>query len=446
MSRDTIDGLIWPGTATRRNSPRTGDDPKMRIGESGWLRLGSVGGRAGEGRPRRSRSFRPSGADEGLEDRRLMSVQVTAADTLKIQTFPAPTVAVKGQDVTTGPDGNLWFTEPGVGKIGRTTPSGAVSEFPLPQGHEAAGAIIAGPDGNLWFTEADRVGRVTPAGVVTEFPVDPGAHLTGIAAASDGNIWFMDTDNHKIGRVTPGGVVTELPIPAATSLKSYGNVNLFHDLSAGPDGNLWYTAEKVNPRTGERVGEIGRVTPSGVVTLFTPPALPKARHSSLSFSYTTGGKITGTGPMLTEAITAGPDGNLWFTEHQANGLSRIGKITTAGKITQFPIPDTPKGSKTPDVATSITRGPDQNLWFNLAEDNFLTGPTPAPFVGRITTGGKARVFNLPSAPVTAKDSIGGLYALGAETITLGPDGKLWFTSTTRRPDSPTGRVLASFAP
>ena len=32
--------------------------------------------------------------------------------------------------------------------------------------------ITAGPDGNLWFTEAAAtIGRITPAGTVTEFPL-----------------------------------------------------------------------------------------------------------------------------------------------------------------------------------------------------------------------------------------------------------------------------------
>jgi virginiamycin B lyase len=53
-------------------------------------------------------------------------------------------------------------------------------------------------------------------------------------------------------------------------------------------------------------------------------------------------------------ITAGPDGNLWFTEYGGN---KIGRITTAGVITEFPIP-------TDDSEPwGITSGPDGNLWF-----------------------------------------------------------------------------------
>ena len=36
--------------------------------------------------------------------------------------------------------------------------------------------IVAGPDGNLWFTESDvhRIGRITPAGVITSFKLPTG--------------------------------------------------------------------------------------------------------------------------------------------------------------------------------------------------------------------------------------------------------------------------------
>ncbi len=53
-------------------------------------------------------------------------------------------------------------------------------------------------------------------------------------------------------------------------------------------------------------------------------------------------------------ITAGPDGNLWFTENSGN---KIGRITTAGVITEFPIPTARS------FPEDITAGPDGNLWF-----------------------------------------------------------------------------------
>ena len=61
--------------------------------------------------------------------------------------------------------------------IGRITPSGAITEFPLPAGDGSSGDLTVGPDGNLWFTASPcverhgTIGRITPAGAITEFPL-----------------------------------------------------------------------------------------------------------------------------------------------------------------------------------------------------------------------------------------------------------------------------------
>src|SRR5258708_34521423 len=62
----------------------------------------------------------------------------------------------------------LFFTEE-VGKIGRITPAGGVTEFPIPTADSQPLGITAGPDGNPWFTEASgkQIGRLTPRGAGT---------------------------------------------------------------------------------------------------------------------------------------------------------------------------------------------------------------------------------------------------------------------------------------
>ena len=400
----------------------------MRHGESIWRWLPSRDKLAAAG-SRPSRALRPGGAETPLEDRKLLS--------LTVATYASPSVQLSGQDVTKGADGNLWFTEPSQGKIGRMTPSGAVTEFPLPNGHSASGAITSGPDGNLWFTEGDRIGRITTDGAVAEFSVAPGARLTGITSGSDGNLWFMDTDHFKIGRMTTAGVVNEFPIPAATTLKSDASKNLFHDIANGPDGNIWYTAEIYNRKTGAERGEIGRVTPAGDVTTYLLPKGPQPKSAPALT-----GKPKPAGFLLADAITAGPDGNVWFTEHQIYGIGGIGKITPAGKITQYKLPATPVGSKLSDIATDITSGPDGHLWFNFATNNFASGPTPTPFVGRISPSGVISVYSIPHA----KDTQAAFVADGAESLVTGPDGRVWFTGVSRRFTSATGRVLGAITP
>ena len=70
--------------------------------------------------------------------------------------------------ITSGPDGNLWFTT-GAGtlpddlRIGRMTTAGTAVAFRLPGAGNTEGFdVTIGPDGNLWFTELNgKVGRMT---------------------------------------------------------------------------------------------------------------------------------------------------------------------------------------------------------------------------------------------------------------------------------------------
>ncbi len=79
------------------------------------------------------------------------------------------------RDITTGPDGNLWFTVavlPGIARMNSTTR--AVDVFTDPNIDRPAG-IASGPDGRLWFISfnSDRIGAITPAGEIQTF-ADPG--------------------------------------------------------------------------------------------------------------------------------------------------------------------------------------------------------------------------------------------------------------------------------
>jgi virginiamycin B lyase len=57
------------------------------------------------------------------------------------------------------------------------------------------------------------------------------------------------------------------------------------------------------------------------------------------------------------AITAGPDGALWFT---LSGTNQIGQVTTAGVFTVYSIPTANSGP------SAITAGTDGALWFTEA--------------------------------------------------------------------------------
>ena len=58
--------------------------------------------------------------------------------------------------ITSGADGNMWFTE-GETKnlIGRITSEGVITEFAIPTPTSKPAYITAGPDGNMWFAEGN---------------------------------------------------------------------------------------------------------------------------------------------------------------------------------------------------------------------------------------------------------------------------------------------------
>jgi virginiamycin B lyase len=86
--------------------------------------------------------------------------------------------------------------------IGRITPSGDIVEFALAQSGMPTG-IALGPDGNVWFTDPG-VGRITPTGTITLFSGQFAAGGPfGITAGADGGMWFTDIFSNAIGRITP---------------------------------------------------------------------------------------------------------------------------------------------------------------------------------------------------------------------------------------------------
>jgi virginiamycin B lyase len=93
------------------------------------------------------------------------------------------------------------------------------------------------------------------------------------------------------------------------------------DITAGPDGALWFTTFNDNV--------IGRISTNDDITRFTDP---NSNHP--------------------RSITAGPDGALCFTTFYRNA---IGRVTTAGVFATFTNPEI-------NNPVDITAGPDGALW------------------------------------------------------------------------------------
>jgi streptogramin lyase len=231
---------------------------------------------------------------------------------------------------------------------------------------------------------------------LTEFALLEGARPGRIVAGPDGNLWFTDrSDPPRIGRMTPAGEVALFPSGARRGFAPF-------DIAAGADGNGWATYLDIDDN-----GSINRMTPRGEHSEFLsaggPIWITAGPDGNLWFSQVSGaiGRMT-TGGQLTNFplpngtvpgdITVGADGNLWFTHHDR---TRIGRITPGGVVTgEFLTPTRPN---------RLRSGPDGNLWFTQWD---------ADRIGRMTTSGAVADFAIPGR---------------AYDLVAGPDGHVWFT-------------------
>jgi streptogramin lyase len=245
--------------------------------------------------------------------------------------------------------------------------------------------------------------------VISEFETGlaPGVGLWGITAGPDGNLWFTEETHNAVGRITPGAVITEFTagFPAGSP----------KGIVTGPDGNLWVAMAGSG-------GAIARVTKTGDVTEFDVPTAGDPEDiavgpdnnlwyvdsaANLIGRITPEGSITEfsdglSGGAAPTGITKGPDGAMWFTESAAG---KIGRITTAGVITEFS-----SGISGSSQPTDIAKGPDGNLWFTMGAANGS--------IGKITPAGDFTEFS------------DGLSLLSVpREIAAGPDGNLWFTES-----------------
>lgn len=251
-------------------------------------------------------------------------------------------------DLVAGP-GGMWFSVLGPKQLGRITPSGAVKAFTLPivsiDSSAAGNNIVKGADGNVWLTGKTKTDsvlvRVTPSGngriVSLGIPLAPGKDAvaalgTGKRGPLSFGVWW-----NRVGRVSTAGA-----------------------LLAGAGGSTGF------PQTAAALG------------------FAADRSGAMRFVYGRGyGRISGTTVTAWEPtdgrkhefrdIVLGPDGNMWVADNNNGERLGVGRITAAGKLTEFKVAGGP---------WSITAGPDGNLWVSL------------PYVGvaRVTPAGKVTTY------------------------------------------------------
>lgn len=158
----------------------------------------------------------------------------------------------------------------------------------------------------------------------------------------------------------------------------------------GPGGDLWFATSQ---------GRMARMTPAGVVSEF-------------GHGITEGGA---SGPIAASANA------VWFAEAQSGtGPQWLGRITSSAAVSQV--------SSEVSQIVSMVRGSGGTVWFD--GPCAIAGCAGDDEFGRIDPDGSIQLFPDPSHV--------------ADALTLGDDGKLWFSATNGYP--PSGGQLGRVSP
>ncbi|MDQ6766965.1 MAG: hypothetical protein M3Z41_04065, partial [Candidatus Eremiobacteraeota bacterium] len=176
-----------------------------------------------------------------------------------IASYSTPTVNAGPDLIIAGRDGNMWFAEATgpTNFIAKSTMSGTITEFAVPtQSSNGTGGTIGGiawgQDGNIWFTEkvVDKIGRVTPSGVMTEWAYATGTfRFMRMTTTSDGYLWIAEAGfaapwTSEIAKMnTLGTIVAEYAIPGPASCPTAPIYCGIRGMTVGPDNNVWFTDE-----------------------------------------------------------------------------------------------------------------------------------------------------------------------------------------------------------
>lgn len=145
--------------------------------------------------------------------------------------------------IATGSDGNLYVTDSANDQIVVINPCCNPSYEPLASTGTDIANIIGAPNGQMWFTEpnVNKIGNVaTGIGTPVDYATGSTDQPAGLTVGPDGNIWICAPGSNEILKfdVSSLSVTQRYLIPTA-SASPYG-------ITTGPDGRIWFTEFSTN--------------------------------------------------------------------------------------------------------------------------------------------------------------------------------------------------------
>jgi virginiamycin B lyase len=284
-----------------------------------------------------------------------------------LKQYKVPTANSEPGAITLGSDGNMWFTE-GTSftlappKLGRVTPAGTVTEFPIQCSDCILSDVVQGPSNILYFTSNDaELGRfnvATGTQLLPSIEMPDIDVLAGKLAVHGDDVWITDFINNSVWRYDiPTGVFTQFAPPTPGSSPNY--------VAVDNAGTVWFTEvgagqiARLNPQTGAITEFPATSFPQGIAVAtdgqvwFAQRVTPQAvLRFNPATNVLTPFSVTNAGP---QSIVAAPDGSMWFTQ---NTKGNIARITNGGAITEGKVV---KGSEPFDITLDAGGDP----WYTM---------------------------------------------------------------------------------
>ena len=241
-----------------------------------------------------------------------------------------------------GADNNIWFLSAD-GYFGHIATDGTgVTLYDLHQlGSDTSGTFndfTQGADGSFYVAETspERIIKVTTTGTASVFnsSLSSGANVGLILLNGDNNFYFTERGTNKIGKLDSTG--TTLSEYASTASGSYQPLGLTSDGT-----NVWYVAQGVSGSSGQRLVQMsssGTIVSNYAITSSPAGIGPIARYRG-TYTWTVNdnvSRIRNTTGVVNDftlshtspgtpinGMTAGSDGNMWFTDPANNQIVKI---------------------------------------------------------------------------------------------------------------------------
>ena len=286
----------------------------------------------------------------------LVVLTVALASRCEGQVFtvvPIPLAKGPPGSVTTGYDGNLWFTTGAGNSVASLSVSGVFTQYALPRPDSWPSRIMKGPNQSMWFIERYGVGRIDARGSVTEFSIPiRGAGAESISAAPDGTLLVSGSiggGGAFLAKVTGDGEFHVRTWPSWGQLSSH---------AVDRDGTVWLA------RPSESL--LSLLKPNGDVCdipfLHAYIVHPRTPDGVCVIPLDGDAVICGdaSGVFQTTMVDGAPEGlaedtagNLWVSAFVQNALV---VISPSGQLRSFQLP-IPRA-----LARTVTIGPDGAVW------------------------------------------------------------------------------------